>query len=844
MARRLPECTCGIILFSWLVLQCVQNGLSSPTGLSNALSEHTPQHTGLLAKDTAVATPTEDIPPSCPGKENLLHIEASDKARKALTGWLGKDTIRLIFIYFDLVVGNLNYHPGSCPHPDKSAIVAETPLAWVLSNGESNGGGSIASHSFAHAYLTLPVSYPRIYSMGILDGHYIGYMRHDVYRMEVVVNSTQHQNSVNGDCWNELNKTEKASLMLQAVQGFVSELDQSTAENTTKWTMCYTDPTSKDLPFSTSPLVPHTPAYVCQDEEGSMERLERDSFLKVLFVLFVFLSFGALAFQLYAFSKGVRFLQLWGEQQVMPLSTEDRKLFHDERQFFDKTRLPAHVTIGGLLSSDIVFGKQAFVCLKRVVFLGVTLFLYAIWPNLFVQSILNPTSLVARLGVSPEETFGFYLSCYPNVPPGPSLSLTSTGFYCTCGPLFWLCYSLLLLQDDPKAEGSIRLLSLSVAPIQRASSIFLNALAYLRIILLFPFRMPHYATHLRDTGSCPVRLTVCAFILAQLLFWMPFLLIFGFLATICMVGEIFEITGFTTLCMLGGLESSGTFILWVFLCLPAIILYIEGSELLMFLLFSSISLYITYPLPTFLVVSWSVALVAEAQNTIHNYRAPLLFVQEKFMEKMESIARNHLKLDEEEPSRLCLQSVSESGQDVNWTKFFHLLEDAWDSVCLQLLSQREINFTPLQSRTRRDEDEPYVALLFKLLDVRTDAEILKSSTRSKLQNLLWMRIFQGLVKLGFQVIVFLAIIMFLVAFNSLWKDPNPKDTNSLLLTILVVPLYTFVRTKLSPSSVSRDETILVEKLIDKELKDCFNNSTRSVSANPLFTNAATRYFKV
>ena len=175
-------------------------------------------------------------------RRSYFRVEASDEARKDLSGWLTKDTTRLVFIYFDLVVGNLTYHPGSCPNDGKTAIDAQTPLAWVLTIGGPSGGRDIGTHSFAHAYLTLPVSYPRIYSMGILESHYVPRMRHEVYGMSVVVDNATA--AVDGEsCWNELNKTEKASLMLEVVQDLVRALDRS--DNTTSWSMCYTDPTKR-----------------------------------------------------------------------------------------------------------------------------------------------------------------------------------------------------------------------------------------------------------------------------------------------------------------------------------------------------------------------------------------------------------------------------------------------------------------------------------------------------------------------------------------------------------------------------------------------------------------------
>ena len=784
-------------------------------------------------------TQSEILLPSCSIQNVSLRVEASDKARKDLSGWLAKDTTRLVFIYFDLVLENLTYHPGSCPNGGKTAIDAQTPLAWVLTNDGPDGGGDIGSHSFAHAYLTLPVSYPRIYSMGILDGHYVASMRHEVYGMKLVVGNTT---TVDGkSCWNELNKTEKASLVLEVVQGLVRDLDRS--DNTTSWSMCYTDPTNEGLPFSNSPLIPYTPVYVCQDGSGSMRKLERDSFLKGLFVLFIILSFGALALQLFAFSMGLRFLRVWGERMKSPSFRGTDELFCDDDfgRFFDKVQLPVHVKVGGLLSADLILGRRAFIRLKWVVFLGTVFFLYAAWPNLLVQSILIPRSSIASLGrVSSSETFGRNLPCQPNIPVARSLSLVSTDFYCFAGPFFCALYSLLLLIRDPNDASSRLFLSFSAAPLQRLSSIFVTALTYLRVILLFPTTRPTHAADFRKATCCAL---FWAFVLAQILFWIPLLSILGILVTLCLIKELFEITGcrtiyrtFFDLAVQDGCEYFAMLIVWLFVVSPVVVLYIQGSELLMFVLLSSISLYITYPLPTFLVVSWSLALIAEAQNMIQDYRSPLLSVQEVFADKCFGLAKMHFDLASSgfSDNRPCLKKESASGQKVDWEKFLRHSEEAWDKVCLQLLTFRDWRFG-VRTYPGQTDSEECVASILNMLDIRSNSERNQNETVTQLQKMLWMRFFKGTVKLVFLVVLFLSIIMLLLAFNSLWKDPSPKDTNSLLLTILVVPMYTFLRTKLSSSSLTDVEKHLIEKSLDKELNECFQNSIINVSENHLKT---------
>ena len=274
------------------VLVSLQNGIGTPTAQYND-SQKAVDRAGPDLDANATNSPVT-VSPACQQGNVSLRVEASDETKAVLSEWLVKDSAKLIFIYFDLVVDNVTYHPGSCPSAGKSAIDAQTPLAWVLTNGVT----SLGSHSFAHAYLTLPISYPRIYSMGILEGLYIGNMYQDRYRINVSiavnVNASREDEYDEVSCWMELTKTEKATLMLHTVQGIVGDLALSDTNGKRPWHVCYSDPVSSDgdLPFSVSPLIQHTPSYVCQDVNGSLVKLKRDDFLNWLFVFFVCLSLG------------------------------------------------------------------------------------------------------------------------------------------------------------------------------------------------------------------------------------------------------------------------------------------------------------------------------------------------------------------------------------------------------------------------------------------------------------------------------------------------------------------------------------------------------------------------
>ena len=515
----------AIALILSAVLVCVQDGSASSIGQNNLLD----------ADQQNMTTPTTSpvtASPLYPSKQDLLHVEASDEARKALLGWLAKGTARLIFIYFDLVVGNLTYHPGFCPRDGKSASDAQTPLAWVLTRGGPDGGpGALGSHSFAHTYLTLPVSYPRLYSLGILEGYYVINLRDDVYRMKVVVdNSTTFDEE---SCWNSLNKTEKVSVMFPAVESFVSDLEQgATSQNTTFWKVCYSDPTisRNDYPrsiTSISFLLPDTPVYVCQTDVGLLQRLEQESLLKGFLVLFFVLSFGMIVLQYHAFSKALHLLWFWGAKKPSRFVQKGSKTFHKDG-FFDKLRLPVHVTIGGLLSSETAFGQQAFFRLKLLLISVACCLLYIVWPSVLVQYMIVPTSSAAKLRISMSETFDVDLPCHSFV-GGWDFQLYHDVFL--LGGVFFFIGFLSFIRDSQAVSSrKAQLKSFSVVFGYGYAPLFF--LAFLRNVkhllqLPLPFKRPWVKIdEFGEPGRSATKLILFfSFILAQLLFWLPWLVV-------------------------------------------------------------------------------------------------------------------------------------------------------------------------------------------------------------------------------------------------------------------------------------------------------------------------------
>ena len=863
----------GVAILS-AVLVCVHDGSASSIGQNNLLD----------ADQQNMTTPTTSpvtASPLCPGKQDLLHVEASDEARKALVGWLAKDTARLIFIYFDLVVGNLTYHPGSCPDDGMSAIDAQTPLAWVLTSGGPDGGpGAPGSHSFAHAYLTLPVSFPRLYSLGILEGHYVATLRHEAYRMKVVVDNSTFVDSESR--WKSLNKSEKLSLMFDVVESFVSNLYVGVAsQNTSLWRMCYSDPIGEDLPFSSSPLIPHTPAYVCRDERGSLQRLKRDPLLKGLLVLFVLLAIGALALQYYAISKTINFIRNWGEadEKRTFFTISGSTLLRDN--FFNSSRLPVHMAVGNVLSSEDVLGSIVFSRLKWTLLLSSCCLLYAVWPVILLHSLrLNSAPVTEGFDVSLPETFGRNL-CGKSLANGHGLKDFTYSMFFLGGPFFFfpgiflLFIYFALLQPKyvwvgkPKQwETMLKLSNIlydySSALSRLITSLNLWVLCCIRALWQFPaslsFRVLTDGREKDRTSS--VTKTVLSFLVAQLLFWSVWVSGMLFLTTLGIVGEILKFSGILAFFISSfkaikrkfmGEDSSDamsflTFLSYVYFDFAIIFFYIQGSEVLTFTILSSVSLYITFPLQTFLIVSWSLALVVEIQNILHDYRSPLLVVQEKTMEIIKTLVGERItyavgKKDKSIlTSRLCLRApAGEMEEEIDWKKFFEECELLQDQVCLRLLTgggddeefceERDIqSFKELgdqDTKKHRSDDQTYIVSMVECLDVRQPTYA--ADVRQKLQKALWSRLSLQLTKLIFLVVLFLSIVLLLLAFNLLWKDPRPEDINSLLLTILIVPMYTFVRTRLGSSSVTDQEKMLIRKLLDDGLQKSFDNSKVVVS---------------
>ena len=511
-------------------------------------------------------------------------------------------------------------------------------------------------------------------------------LRHEVHRMKVVVDVST---SVDAEsCWKSLNKTEKSSLMFDVVESFVSNLVEGvTSQNTTSWNMCYSDPTSDDLPLASSALMPYTPAYICRGERGLLRRLDRDSFLNGLFVVFVGLSIATIALQFYALSMLVQFAMTWGEKMSSPFEIKNDKTFN-EGGLFNKTRLPVHVTVGGILCSDIVLGQTAFHRMKTfLVSIGIFV-AFAIWPFYLTTSIFIPTADTNRFAASWPESFGNY-RCGSTLNGLPVTTASTIGYLFFSPIIVMICIFPGNFIPKPKDEMSNILTTMARTSLLPVSSIFLTLLAYPRIIFQFP-GSPHHLLkkYPEDVVILLQRLgyaLIGTFFMAQLFFWIPVLLVTaGFLA-LCLIGvlgwmstmpllnkrmrEIDDWRNHTCglICIL---VTFMIIILWMLL-----FFYIQGSELLLFGLLSAVSLYIMYPLQSFLIVTWALALVVETQDFVNRYKAPLLLVQEKFTEKVEKIAKDYITIEGGEDGsvesvRLCLANTLDGRPNANWKKFF------------------------------------------------------------------------------------------------------------------------------------------------------------------------------
>ena len=815
--------------FLWLAVLCSFHvGIGSPVGQSNTTFASAPSNS------TTTSTNASKFP-ACTGNNVSLVVDASSEAREDLLVWLAKDTMRVVLIYFDLVVGSLVYHPGTCPNDRKSATDAQTPLAWALTSSATSGANE--PHTLADAYLTLPFSYPRTYSLGILNGHYVGYMYHEHYRMKMVVRDDD-------GCWSKLDKDLKAAEMGAAVRRFLRnstfevrhEID---SKNTgiSKWRLCYSDPSEYDLPASTSLLITRTPAYVCQEKSGSYEKLQQGVFLRGLRIFFPMLTIGMFVLQLLAVRKGVHLLRAWGEEDEHLHERNEQLVLTDD--FFSISKIPVQATVGGLLSSECVLGRQAFDHFKKLVLCFGVFTVFGLWPVINVL-ILAPVSWLpdttSTTAVYQSETIWPFFSCGTFSTYGRSAPTVLSGFiagnYTSGGVVLAFIICVYFVYSSKQKLHAVVFLNgfqyASAFMVDWALCLFLNILVFLRITLQYP-SLPYYRRWYalcpekidndKESWSCKnkrerTRLPLSKkSVFAQLIFWLLLLPILVVAATAGLVKHICQP-------LVNIWVSSKLFsLVLLFLSFPFYILffYIQSSELLAFFLLSSVSLYITYPLPTLITVSWMLALAVEAQNLLHEHRQPLLAARKPFMKKLKEITERFVEADGKKPGGLSMRSVDRDGHKVDWKKFTKKLDQVWLKTYLCLW--------PAETASESEDFHGVETnILLTWLDVRNHKEVRSNKALLVLQKILLARLFKGVLYLFFLVVLFLSVVLLLLAFDSLWKNTNPKDTNTLLLAFLAVPFYTMVRTKFSTSSLTEDQKEFLKRAFDVELESCFKES--------------------
>ena len=323
-----------------------------------------------------------------------ITIDPSREARLELGRLLQRKTLdkklQLIFVYFNLIVGNATgnttYHPGSCPADGRSERDAKTPLSWAIAY-ETNGQSVFHDHSFARAYLTLPVSHPRLYSFGYLDGDYVRYVNHYKYNMSIEV--TDYLNSAGGkeiSCWESLSDDTKAALVTEQVQQIVLEIENRTTTSSS-WEVCYSDPVKTGLKTA-SLLTGNTPAYMCVPRDQPSNQLPvllpllRDQPLHWFRRFLISLGLVAAALQLYIVFFVADLAVNWGndKKQKPAMQEGENELLQLRENFFSKVHLPVRVTIGGLLNDARMFGPRAFRRLKIGLLLLTLLTMYMFWP--------------------------------------------------------------------------------------------------------------------------------------------------------------------------------------------------------------------------------------------------------------------------------------------------------------------------------------------------------------------------------------------------------------------------------------------------------------------------------
>ena len=813
-----------------------------------------------------------------------ITIDPSREARLELGRLLQRKTLaktlQLIFVYFNLVVGsateNTTYHPGSCPANGRSERDAKTPLSWAIAY-ETNGHSVFHDHSFARAYLTLPVSHPRLYSLGYLDGDYVRYVNHYKYNMSIEV--TDYLYSTGGkeiSCWESLFDDTKAALVTEQVQQFVLEIENRTTTSSS-WEVCYSDPKTVRHRSTASLLIDYTPVYMCvprdqpADQPPMRNRLHRDQLFHWFQGFLIFLGIAAAALQLYIVFIVTDFALNWGDDRQQKPARRERQneTLQLRENFFSKFHLPVRVTIGGLLNDVRMFGPDAFRRLK-IGLLLVTLFtIYMFWPLYLMVYILSPIKSESSSGdrLLYPDSFGGWCQ-------GGNLgtSTTTVWFYfvfISAVALSLVFITVILIHTcQQKATGGVDSEAVEHADLPKAArfpirwgySIVLAIICFARPLLCIPIFRRHWTVYSGE-NCCPKFLAYCvAWCSWCVSIIYTYIVIFVCFALECLIAAFSPAIVITD--VLSAIRCPedrcprlpvAMFVLACLYLVPFyLLIYTIGVELVTFAIVTFFGLYLQYSTPTFMITSWVVSFAVEVRKTLIDYRAPLLAIWGEYIDKVKGVIQEKkgfatMPTDHGPTQKFelrlksCNDQKRENGDVINWEKFLVSAETVFDQACYQILEDDcpDALTAAVKGKLKwygshiEDKKRSGDLLLWatEFLTVtlppgkEKDQDLVKM--RECVQHFLRVKLCYEIVKLTILLVVLLMALMILLAFNGLWG--SAKDVNSLLFTVALLPLFAFYRRNVGSPALNQHQLMLVKKIVSEGIDQALQRSTTKVS---------------
>ena len=789
-----------------------------------------------------------------------LTITAGSEARKKIAGFLGGSPSKLevFFIYFDLVVNDTEYHPGACPTDGRSAIDADTPLKWAVVKVPQ--GSSIHTQSnFARAYLALPLAFPRVYSLGLLDGDYVRYVRHGKYRMKVNVTGVF---GTNGTSWGSLSLEARAELFRAKVREF---LNQVRANSTSSWQLCYSHPQWYFTSFFWGAVF--APSYLCDvgDPKKPPDMLRMNSMLRTFYVLIVILASVVAIIQVRSALLSNSFFEDWG--------TGNSQRFHVDRKsgrvritgnMLSGGQLPGPATLGGLLGGKWLLGKRAFfrinTCLKfgYLTLPGFLVMFVSLWP-------LSPHSSVKddpNNRVLVEDTF---IECY--TAGGGRLLVTAFSVLTLFLSFWYIAYIFIMAVWDRKtkeeekkeearreegrsetekpSEDKMSAVTRSYRPLTAA---FSAVILFLRTALSWPGRANSPTKPVAEEGlknRCLSASRLIGVFMVAVGVWIG-----AWIVTVlwCSAGLLTEL--FVAMATEPYIVVSNSVLKVIITVQEVIILrllmaytaFTASFEIVSFITLTFIGLYINYPLRFFTGVSWITALLVEVKNALDSYRSPLLVIWKKYTEQVKATLKDHDAYEKPFPtpdktipvdcSHLYLKSKQSCDTSYNWGKFLHRATPVYFFTCLQMI--REPGWTKLAPIEPDQEKSSNVSnhLLNSNLDLISLLTSKFSDPKAKdpedalcfeLQYLLKVRLARHLAELVGLLTLVLTVFTLLFGFEHLFSE-GLGSINSIIFQLMVIPAYTFYRTSYSSPPLNESQLILADQLIKAGLEKALQDS--------------------